>query len=303
MTHARHSQGERGQADDGEQHEKAQHAPVEAHRLEVTVGVMAVIEPQALPDRASRLFGVAGLAAGLVLLLVAGRLGAPAAVQTFVLIFTSIVTCAVAVIVALLPVAVSRGHNLVDALRTGGRSSAASLGSLRRPSVQQLLIVTEIALAMTLLTAGCLMARSLLHQLRVGVGFDAQGVTVARLSLPAARYSPEQSRAFVAHLGEELRRQPLVRDAAVCTDLPFTGNVNAGTLVSDRDPENALRYYRHIVTTDFFATLRMPLLRGRMFTDHDEVGSPLVAIVSESGARRIWKGEEAVGRRFRTRGG
>ena len=52
---------------------------------------MAVIEPQALPDRASRLFGVAGLAAGLVLLLVAGRLGAPAAVQTFVLIFTSIV--------------------------------------------------------------------------------------------------------------------------------------------------------------------------------------------------------------------
>ena len=225
------------------------------------------------------------------------------AIDLRVLIFTSIVTCAVAVIVALLPVAVSRGHNLVDALRTGGRSSAASLGSLRRPSVQQLLIVTEIALAMTLLTAGCLMARSLLHQLRVGVGFDAQGVTVARLSLPAARYSPEQSRAFVAHLGEELRRQPLVRDAAVSTDLPFTGNVNAGTLVSDRDPENALRYYRHIVTTDFFATLRMPLLRGRMFTDHDEVGSPLVAIVSESGARRIWKGEEAVGRRFRTGGG
>ena len=52
---------------------------------------MAVIEPQALPDRASRLFGVAGLAAGLVALLLAGRVGAPAAVQTFVLIFTSIV--------------------------------------------------------------------------------------------------------------------------------------------------------------------------------------------------------------------
>jgi hypothetical protein len=70
--------------------------------------------------------------------------------------------------------------------------------------------------------------------------------------------------------------------------------------VADRDPEQALRYFRHIVTKDFFTTLRIPLLRGRAFTEHDGPKAPLVAIVSESGARRIWKGEDAVGRRFRT---
>jgi putative ABC transport system permease protein len=219
-----------------------------------------------------------------------------------VLIFTSAITCAVAVLVAVLPVAASRGRDLADALRTGGRTSAAGIGSLRRPSAQQLLIVAEIALAMTLLTAGGLMGRSLLRQMDVRVGFDPNGVTTARLDLPIQRYSPEQNRAFVSRLGDELRRRPLVRDVTLGSGLPFTGNVNAASLRSDRDPETAVRYFRHVVTKDFLSTLGIPLLRGRAFSDHDGPNSPLVAIVSESGARRIWRGEDPVGRRFRTGG-
>jgi predicted permease len=219
-----------------------------------------------------------------------------------VIAFTSVVTCGVAMLVAVLPVVASRDRDLSSAIRTGGRTSAAGLGSLRRPSTQQLLIVGEMALAMTLLTAGGLMARSLQRQLDVRVGFNPDGVTVARLTLPGSRYAAEQRIAFVSRVEEQLRRQPLLESVAIASDLPFTGSASASTLTPDRDPDVTLRYYRHSVTPAFFRTLSMPLLRGRQFTADDGRGRPLVAIVTESGGRRIWPGDDALGRRFRLGG-
>jgi putative ABC transport system permease protein len=215
-----------------------------------------------------------------------------------VLIFTLVITCGVAVVVAILPVASARERDLSLAIRTGGRASGAGLGSLRRPSTQQLLIVGEMALAMTLLSAGGLMARSLQRQLDVRVGFNPDGVTIARLTLPTARYPAEQRPAFVARLEQELRRQPLVAAVAIGSDLPF-GNTSASSLTPDDDVENVIRHYRHYVTPDYFQTLSMPLVRGRRFNVDDRDGRPLVAIVSQSGARRIWEGDDVVGRRIR----
>ena len=201
-------------------------------------------------------------------------------------------------LVAIVPIAAARERDLALAIRTGGRASTAGLGSLRRPSTQQVLIVGEIALAMTLLTAGGLMARSLQRQLEVRVGFNPDGVTAARLTLPTARYLAEQRPIFVARLEQELRRQPLVADVAIGSDLPF-GSTSASSLTPDGDPERVIRHYHHYVTPEYFKTLSMPLLRGRQFTVDDREGRPLVAIVSQSGARRIWKGDDVVGRRIR----
>ena len=221
-----------------------------------------------------------------------------------VLVFTTIVTCAVAVLVAILPVAVSRGRDLADAIRAGGRgASSAGLGSLRRPSAQQVLIVGEIALAMTLLTAGGLMTRSLVRQMDVRIGFEPQGVTVAHLALPAGRYpTSNERRGFVLRLEDELKQHAVVRFAGIGSDLPLTGGASASSLTTDYDPESRIRYYRHEVTNDYFKTLSIPLVRGRSFTSQDGPQSPLVAIVSESGGRRIWRGEDPVGRRFRMGG-
>ena len=91
----------------------------------------------------------------------------------------------------------SQRHASAICRRRSARVAAhlqAGLGSLRRPSTQQLLIVGEMALAMTLLTAGGLMGRSLQRQLDVRVGFNPDGVTAARLTLPRSRYPPEQRR-------------------------------------------------------------------------------------------------------------
>jgi len=219
-----------------------------------------------------------------------------------VLAFTIVVTCGVAVLVALLPVAGSRGRDLMETLRAGGRASGSGLGSLRRPSAQHVLIVSEMALAMTLLTAGGLMSRSLLRQLDVPIGFDPAGVTVARMTLPASRYDADLRRVFVERLDEQLRRQPLVANAAIGSDLPLTGSASATRLTSDRDRETSIRYYRHSVTPEYLNTLGIPLLRGRHFTTQDHANSPLVAIVTESGARRIWRGEDPLGRRFQVGG-
>lgn len=238
-----------------------------------------------------------GVAAAIVLI-PAGALPrhATPSVDPRALAFVILASMAAAVLIAVLPVLASRRRELTDVMKEGARSAAPGLGTLRRISAPQALVAGEIALAMTLLTGAGLMARSLDRQLNVRVGFDAAGVTVARVTLPGGRYPPDQRTAFVERLEERLKAIPLVRAAAVSSDLPFTGNSSASVLVADAAPDAPVRYYRHQVTPDFLRTLSIPLLAGRTFTPQDRQSAPLVAIISESGAKRLWPGQDAVGR-------
>ncbi len=226
------------------------------------------------------------------------------AVDPRTLAFTIVVSVVVGALVALVPGIASLRSDLTGAIKEGARLAGPGLGSIRRPSTQQALVVAEIALAMTLLAAAGLMIRGLERQMRVPLGFDPKGLTVASVSLPTARYTPEQRAAFVERLSERLQALPRVRSAAISTGAPFTGGVSASRLLPDvaADAEASLRYYRHVVTPQFFATLRVPVLEGRAFTDRDRADAPLVAIVNQSAARRIWGNESAVGRHFRRTG-
>jgi putative ABC transport system permease protein len=205
---------------------------------------------------------------------------------------------------AILPALAATERGLAAAIKEGARSAGPGLGSLRRPSIQQALVVTEIAVAMTLLAGAGLMLRSLDRQMRIPLGFNPAGVTVARVSLPATRYAPDARALFVERALESLRAVPHVQSAAVATSLPFTGNSSASIMLPDvaQDPDGALRYYRNYVTPDFFSTLRLAVRAGRTFTDRDRTGAPLVALINESGARRIWGRDDATGRRFRMGG-
>jgi len=215
------------------------------------------------------------------------------------LAFAVLATLASAALVAILPAFVNSGRGLSDALRSSGRAVAAGLGSIRRPSVQQLIVVGEVAIAMTLLTGAGLLARSLERQLHVRIGFDPDGVTVARLTLPAARYAPPERIAFVERLNAALSAMPRVSAAAIGSDLPLTGNANASTLVVDGS-ETDVRYYRHFITPDFFRAIGAPLLTGRAFSAQDRAGTPPVAIISEASARRLFgSAQSAVGRAFK----
>ncbi|MCA1559996.1 MAG: ABC transporter permease [Acidobacteria bacterium] len=99
-----------------------------------------------------------------------------------------------------------------------------------------------------------------------------------------------------------MKALPLIRAAAIGSDLPFTGNSSASTMLADATPDVPVRYFRHFVTPDFLATLNIPLRSGRSFTPQDRQGAPLVAVISETGARRLWPGEDAVGKQFRPGG-
>jgi putative ABC transport system permease protein len=217
------------------------------------------------------------------------------------LAFAVAVSCLVSVLVALVPGAAAWGGNPVDGLKEGGRSAGPGLGSLRRLTTQQLLVVTEIAAAMILLAVAGLLVRSLQRQMDVSLGFDPRGVTVARLTLPAARFPPAERIAFVQRLEERLRQLPGVRSVATGSNLPLTGISSAAILLPDiaPTPDSTLRYYSHFVTPDYFATLGIAMVGGRTFTWQDQQGSPLVAIVNEGAARRIWGTDDAVGHRFR----
>ena len=206
------------------------------------------------------------------------------------LAFTIVVSIVVGALVALVPGVASLRSDLTGAIKEGGRSAGPGLGSIRRPSTQQALVVAEIALAMTLLAAAGLMIRGLERQMRVPLGFDPKGLTVASLTLPTVRYTLEQRTAFVERLSERLQALPRVRSATISSGAPFTGGVSASRLLPDVAPtaEASLRYYRHVVTPRFFDTLARSGVEGRAFTDRDRADVPLVAIVNQSAARRIW---------------
>ena len=224
-----------------------------------------------------------------------------AAIDMRAVAFALAVSCLAAIAVALLPAAASSRGDLSAAMKEGERAAGPGLASIRRPSLQQGLVVAEIALAMTLLAAAGLMIRSLERVSSVPLGFEDEGVTVAQLTLPGSRYNAEQRAVFANRLLAEIRQLPLVRQAAVATTLPLTGNVGAANMVPDTASTNeqALRYYRNYVTPDFLSTLGIPVMHGRAFTDQDRAGAPLVAMINENGARRIWGTGDVAGRQFR----
>ena len=212
-----------------------------------------------------------------------------------VLGFSLVLALTAGAICGLAPALTSARQSLTDALRDGSRAaSAAGLGRIRRPGLHQLLVITEVALALVLLVAAGLMVRTFQGQLKVSPGFDADGVLTARLALPA-RYAPEQRSLFATQLVERLKSVPGVESATVSSDLPLSGFTSAASFLPEGATER-IRYYRHYVTPEFFSTLDIPITRGRGFAATDSRGAPHVVILSESGARRLFPGQEALGR-------
>jgi predicted permease len=222
------------------------------------------------------------------------------AVDWRVLGFAAGLTMLCGLVFGMAPAVRAHGLAIGESLKEGARSAAGGITSLRRLGAQQVMVVTEVALALVLLFAGALMLRTLRSQLAVDPGFRADGVVSAQLSMPRGRYAPPVRVQFVNELLTRLRALPGVDAAAIGSDLPFGGNTNGATMFVDGVTDVPVRYYRHRVTPDYFATLGIPLLRGRTFNGMDRDSTPVVVVISEATARRFWPGQEDVlGRRIR----
>ncbi|MEA2560439.1 MAG: hypothetical protein QOH06_1943 [Acidobacteriota bacterium] len=188
--------------------------------------------------------------------------------------------------------------NALDALRSGTRTAGGRTQRLRAT-----LVVVEVAASVVLLILSGLLIRAVWRIQAIDPGFVAEDVLTLRTTLPLPRYEPVFRRAqFYERVLEEVRALPGVRSAAYVTGLPMShrGGIWPVSLTGEEvlpDERNmvSLRY----LTPRYFATLGIPLRRGRDVAETDLREQPYVAVVSESFVQRHWPNQDPLGKRFR----
>ena len=217
-----------------------------------------------------------------------------------VLLFSAAISMLAAILSGLAPALRLSRASPNEALKEGGRSATGGLKHLR---VQRLLVVSQVSLALVLLIGAGLMLRSFQSLMQVDAGFDPRSVLTAYVSLPSSKYPDPQTRlAFFDQLLGRMRALPGVRSVAVGSLVPLAeGNWTASFFPEGQEPgrgEASPLASMRLVSPGYFRTLGIPLRRGRDFTDHDDAASPGVVVVDDAAARRLWPGEDPLGKRI-----
>jgi len=215
--------------------------------------------------------------------------------------FALLLSLAAVLAFGLAPALLATPSNLQTNFKEGGDRTGQRGGQ----HVRSFLAIAEISLAMVLLVAGGLLMRSFARVTSVNPGFDPTNVIEAEVSLPQFQYStPQQWTAFSNELLARLHAQPGLRDSALAAPLPMDrqGQANLGFSVVGNPPlppgkSNTADYTT--VSPDYFRVMRIPLLRGRFFSEQDSRSKPNVAIISETLARRYFPNQDPIGREMR----
>jgi putative ABC transport system permease protein len=191
--------------------------------------------------------------------------------------------------------------DLQDALKTGGRSATA--GGQR---VRAALTIAQVSLALMLLVGATLLLKSYAKLTAVDPGYEPAGVLSVRVSLPASRYpvaDKARRQAFFDEALASIAALPGVESAAAGNGVPPETGVMFGRLeVHGRSDEaKSGTFGGGYVTPDYFSTLGIPVLEGRVFSDEDTLGRDPVVVVGRTLATQFWPGERAIGKRLRTR--
>ena len=191
----------------------------------------------------------------------------------------------------------SRRSRTVD-VRRRGPAGASGCGA-RSSSA-------EVALALVLLVGTGLMVRSFIGLIETDQGYAVKQALTMQLTLPGARYETDaKMAAFYTTLLDRVRERPGVVRAAMTSSPPPDWSDNSTRFILEGEPkpqrgDPAHRERLRVVSDGYFATLGIPVKRGREFDRHDDKTSPNVAIVSEAFARRYWPGQDAIGKRIST---
>jgi putative ABC transport system permease protein len=223
-----------------------------------------------------------------------------ATVDRTVLLFTLIVASLAALITGIIPALRVSSANPGDVMKLEGRSSTAGRG---RQRVVAILVASEVAMTLTLLIATGLMVRSANRLWQVDPGFDAQHVLTMTISLPNNKFEWRHNVVFSREVIRSIEAMPEVRDAAVVQGVPMhAGGFNTSFSIEGRPdtpvdrPSGRIR----VVSPGYFDVMKIPILSGRDYDEHDEVGEvgslPSV-IVNRTLAERFWPGQDAVGKR------
>jgi macrolide transport system ATP-binding/permease protein len=209
-----------------------------------------------------------------------------------VLAFTLAVTLLTSILFGMLPALAARHVDLRSSMDTRAVVAGGSV------YLRQALIAGEVALTLVLLAASGLLIRTLVHLETLPQGFNPNGVVIAKASLDDARlHDPAAFRKLLEEGTAAMRQIPGVQNAAVGLSLPYERTLNDQVTLSDgkeagqQDGTDVV-----YVTPEYFSTLQMPLLAGRVFTDADGPTAQHVAVVNQFFARKFYGGTNPVGR-------
>ena len=220
------------------------------------------------------------------------------AIDGGVLVFAAALAIATGMVAGLLPALQTSGGDLHGAIHEGGRGQVRP--ALQRP-VRELLIASQVALALVLLVGAGLMVRSLWQLLHVEPGFRSEQVLTFDVAVPTATYAEGDQIPFYERLYERIRAQPGVQEIGAINILPLSANYDSRGVQIDASPHppgQGHSIQARSINPGYFRAMGIPLLRGRAFEDRDREGQPLVVIVSESMATRHWPGQDAIGQRI-----
>ncbi len=217
-----------------------------------------------------------------------------------VLTFSLAIAVLSGIVFGLAPALQMARWNLTQGLRE--RASTAG-GAVTRLNLRSMLVVAQIAISLLLLIASGLFLKSFYKAQAIDPGFRTQNLDIVSINPVLAGYDSDRALQIVHAISDQLRHDPRVAGADVNNFVPLFGGEGRTIVIDGRDAndEHNRKFANYSpITSGYFQTMGIQLLRGRNFTDQDaEKNAAPVAIIDETMAKEFWPNEDALGRRFR----
>ncbi|HEV2884230.1 MAG TPA: ABC transporter permease [Pyrinomonadaceae bacterium] len=220
-------------------------------------------------------------------------------VNLSVLAFTVGLTLLTGIVFGLVPAFEASRFDLNESLKEGGKNPGGGAGSLR---LRNIFVVIQVALALVLLVGAGLLMKSFSRLQSVEPGFDPNNLLTVRVTLPDGKYNTESKRVnFFKQALEKVRALPGVESAGAINTLPFDGPHSGTRMAIEGRPQlppgQELSTGVCVTDVNYFQTMRIPLKRGRLFTEQEATEMRHVVVVNEAFARENFPGEDPLGKR------
>lgn len=217
-----------------------------------------------------------------------------------VVVFMLVLALFIGIWLGLIPVAHVLKGNMSLAIHAGGRTGTDTRAARL---TRNALVGAQVALALVLLIGAGLLLASFRQVLAINPGFVPTQVVTGSISLPAARYPNEVvQRAFMVRALEEIRALPAVMRAGATDTIPFGNRSNDSVIIAEgyqmKPGESLVSPYQVVITPGYFEAMKIPLIEGRFFDEHDTENSQRVVVIDQKLARRFWSNTSPVGKRM-----
>ena len=215
-----------------------------------------------------------------------------------VLLFTLGISLFTGLLFGLAPAFRTSVPDLAETLKLGGRGGSIGWG---RSKLRSLLVVSEIALSLVALVGAGLFIRSMRDAQKMDPGFESKNLFMLAFDLGALHYDEGRGQQFLRSAIGQANSTPGVKSAAAASNFPLGGGLSRTVFPEGEDESTGYRgtlTQLDDVSVGYFDALRIPLVRGRLFTDADRKETARVAIINEAMAKKFWPNQEAIGKRF-----